>query len=127
MGCPKCQKVLRVRTEYLGRRVVCRHCQEGFRVTIDGVSARMDALKAELQQSQQQAPPAQEQLASAQARVQALEAQLREAGLGRQQMEAAQAGAAQELAALRQEHDRLTDELKPLRGLAEGGEALKKE
>ena len=51
MACPKCQKVLRVRTEYLGQRVVCRHCQDGFKVSLEGVSARLATLSADLQQA----------------------------------------------------------------------------
>src|SRR5262245_22764058 len=33
MNCPRCQQELRVRAEYLNRRVSCKHCQQSFTVT----------------------------------------------------------------------------------------------
>ena len=38
-GCPTCGRRLEIRVEYLGRKVVCQHCQ-GTLVAIDPASAR---------------------------------------------------------------------------------------
>src|SRR4051794_20522770 len=32
IGCPKCQETLRVRREYIGKRVSCKRCQNTFKV-----------------------------------------------------------------------------------------------
>jgi hypothetical protein len=40
-GCPTCGRRLQIRVEYLGRKVVCQHCQGKF-VAIDPSSARSD-------------------------------------------------------------------------------------
>src|SRR5262245_22266427 len=116
MACPKCQKVLRVRAEYLGHRVVCRHCQDGFRVTTDGVASRIDVLKAELEK-------AQKDQTQYQTRLQTVEADLRQAGDRRQQFEAAQVGTTREMSSLREERDRLLAEGKQLRGQVEPAKA----
>jgi hypothetical protein len=43
--CPTCGRRLQIRVEYLGRRVVCQHCQ-GHLIAADPASARYD--RAEL-------------------------------------------------------------------------------
>ncbi len=40
-GCPTCGRRLQIRVEYLGRRLVCQHCQGHFQA-IDPASARPD-------------------------------------------------------------------------------------
>ena len=40
-GCPTCGRRLQIRVEYLGRKVVCQHCQGNF-MAIDPASARPD-------------------------------------------------------------------------------------
>src|SRR5215213_5998259 len=32
LACPKCHEALRVRREYVGKRVTCKHCQQTFKV-----------------------------------------------------------------------------------------------
>ena len=39
--CPTCGRRLQIRVEYLGKRVVCQHCQGKF-VAMDPSSARID-------------------------------------------------------------------------------------
>ena len=34
--CPHCQHSQRIRSEYVGRRVTCRKCEQSFRVPADG-------------------------------------------------------------------------------------------
>jgi hypothetical protein len=43
--CPTCGRRLQIRVEYLGRRVVCQHCQ-GHLIAADPANARYD--RAEL-------------------------------------------------------------------------------
>ena len=38
-GCPTCGRRLQIRVEYLGKRVVCQHCQ-GIFVAADSLSMR---------------------------------------------------------------------------------------
>ena len=40
--CPTCGRRLQIRVEYLGRRVVCQHCQ-GKLIATDPASIRVDA------------------------------------------------------------------------------------
>jgi hypothetical protein len=40
-GCPTCGRRLQIRVEYLGRKVVCQHCQGKF-IATDPASARGD-------------------------------------------------------------------------------------
>jgi hypothetical protein len=40
-GCPTCGRRLQIRVEYLGKRVVCQHCQGKF-VAMDPACARED-------------------------------------------------------------------------------------
>lgn len=40
-GCPTCGRRLRIRVEYLGKRVVCQHCQGSF-VASDPANLRRD-------------------------------------------------------------------------------------
>ena len=40
-GCPTCGRRLQIRVEYLGKRVVCQHCQGNFAAS-DPSSARCD-------------------------------------------------------------------------------------
>src|SRR4051812_19963269 len=64
MNCPRCQKELRVRSEYVNRRVTCKHCQHIFTVTgppatsaaasppaTPNLAPRVEALEQELRQS----------------------------------------------------------------------------
>src|SRR5215475_1411024 len=30
LSCPNCQRLLRVRTEYAGKRIACKHCSHAF-------------------------------------------------------------------------------------------------
>ena len=43
--CPICGRRLMIRVEYLGRRVVCRHCQ-GILIATDPSSVRVDSSEA---------------------------------------------------------------------------------
>src|SRR5262245_48572422 len=38
-NCPNCQHTLRVRLEYVGKTVACKHCGESFRITKSGAGA----------------------------------------------------------------------------------------
>ena len=40
-GCPTCGRRLQIRVEYLGRKVVCQHCQGQF-IAIDPANSRQD-------------------------------------------------------------------------------------
>ena len=40
-GCPTCGRRLQIRVEYLGKKVVCQHCQGNF-VAIDPASSRVE-------------------------------------------------------------------------------------
>lgn len=40
--CPTCGRQLQIRVDYLGRKVVCQHCQ-GKLVAIDSANARLDS------------------------------------------------------------------------------------
>ena len=44
--CPTCGRRLQIRVEYLGRKVVCRHCQGQF-VASDPLSTRHDCAEQE--------------------------------------------------------------------------------
>jgi hypothetical protein len=41
--CPTCGRRLQIRVEYLGRRVVCQHCQ-GHLTAADSVNCRCDSM-----------------------------------------------------------------------------------
>ena len=41
-GCPTCGRRLQIRVEYLGKKVVCQHCQGQF-VAADPANMRVDA------------------------------------------------------------------------------------
>ncbi len=43
--CPTCGRRLQIRVEYLGRRVVCQHCQ-GHLIAADAANARCDRAMA---------------------------------------------------------------------------------
>jgi DNA-directed RNA polymerase subunit RPC12/RpoP len=45
MKCPQCQKDLRVRSEYINRRVTCKHCQHTFMVTTPPVATSVASAK----------------------------------------------------------------------------------
>jgi chromosome segregation ATPase len=47
LACPNCQRSLRVRTEYLGKRIVCKHCQRQFTPVAPAVVAPPVAAPAE--------------------------------------------------------------------------------
>src|SRR5262249_21174217 len=38
--CPNCQRPLRVRLEYVGKRVACRHCNQAFKIPPPGEAAQ---------------------------------------------------------------------------------------
>src|SRR5262245_39837547 len=48
LPCSQCRRILRVRTEYLGQRVVCQHCNYGFLVPGDGDPMTAAPFSAEL-------------------------------------------------------------------------------
>ena len=43
--CPTCGRRLQIRVEYLGRRVVCQHCQ-GHLIAADPTNARYDRVES---------------------------------------------------------------------------------
>src|SRR4051794_3103575 len=68
LACPNCKQPLRIRTEYLGQRLACKHCKRTFLpVAVDGAvpaappgpdpaleraNQRITQLEAELRQAQ---------------------------------------------------------------------------
>jgi hypothetical protein len=49
-GCPTCGRRLQIRVEYLGRKLVCQHCQGRF-VAMDPASTRVDCGNALLRRA----------------------------------------------------------------------------
>jgi chromosome segregation ATPase len=75
--CPNCHRSLRVRTEYLGKRIVCRYCQLTFTPEAPAVPAG-DAQVTALQEELQQARAERDRLARAHAEAAAAHEQTRQ-------------------------------------------------
>jgi chromosome segregation ATPase len=150
MNCPQCRKELRVRAEYLNRRVTCNQCQHTFTVTgapapspvasapeVPNLAPRVEALEQELRQSQaaldaaqaerrtaaQQLELRQQELEQARARLKESEAALEQA---RQQLQQGAVIAQQRDEALA-ERDRLRADAEPLKEKAARADILEKE
>src|SRR5262245_9251771 len=54
MACPNCRRALRVRAEYLGKWITCKHCNRTFRADApadDATRERLSRLEAELEKA----------------------------------------------------------------------------
>ena len=44
--CPQCQRLLRVRTEYAGKRIACKHCSHAFVAGVPAEAGQVGSARA---------------------------------------------------------------------------------
>jgi chromosome segregation ATPase len=136
MNCPQCQQELRVRAEYLNRRVACKHCKHSFTITespaappaaspaeTPNLAPRVEALEQELRQAQAALDAAQAERRTAAQQLEQSQTELEQA---RQQLHQAGAAAQQRDDDLT-ERDRLRAAADALKDRAARADTLEKE